>query len=973
MNVVIFGDELAYNRLPYTKLKDAILKISENGGNTIRLWLGAETFEFEWGVDDVGKYDNRQNRMFDFDDLLDLAEKNDVYFQLTINEAYEFSELWDNNPYRTLLGSGEDQDAFFTKQSCKDLHKQKLRYIISRWGYSPNIFAFEMWNEVDFYKPNNGFWNNKSNVENWHIEMIEYAKRLDFNRHMFTTSTGSISAGDVLYGLEQIDFVPDHHYSTDFNSEFQYNYLTKFSLNNYKKPYLLAEYGDDYSGCWLGTSNFTSSGYSLGNFFHDVNQMHQTIWSSAFSGAGGSGLFWWADHVFNDCWGGQYQYLKPLSKFMNNVDLLDKPLTSISNNCTCSGLKDSPHPDWCGSNPSPNKCHPVCKTGENSANIINTNYSIATSNDCKIEVFALVDEDKVVGWIHNKDNYWYNLPHNAGPINTPICTQLNDNQPSIPDDITTLTNETITLSNLPCDGEYKIEFFSTYPEYDIDNDGINDNGGIIHSFTINSINAHCGELTFTIPKLQALGTAPFAPDYGFKVSKIKNSWSNIILNSDNCNYFNETGPDDYINIFFNCPDYINGDISGDNKNIFYHGYDDRLQHFWYENGQWNHEWLTDWNNTSQNVGGDISHSERDVFYRGTDNRLHHYWYDNDQWNHEWLTNWNNTSQNVGGAISYSNGNVFYRGTDKRLHHYWYDNGQWNHEWLTDWNNTSQNVGGDIAYYGRNVFYKGIDGRLHYFWYGNNQWNHGWLTNWSNTSENVGGSISTPKIDGKVFYEGSDNRLHQYYFLNGQWNHTWHTDWTNTSQNIGGDITCSPDGSHVFYRGNDGYIHQQYYMGDGQWGHDWMVCYDNLKISLKAKSHISSSNDKVFYEGSDSKVHIWEYGTQCNPRSSDMIPGNETEFRNKVVSEGPSLLSVQNNIELGGKISPNPFSNNILIQDVSENQSIKIYDALGRIFYESTDFNYSELYIDTQSWPKGMFIINVQQGNRSNNIKLIKHD
>ena len=81
--------------------------------------------------------------------------------------------------------------------------------------------------------------------------------------------------------------------------------------------------------------------------------------------------------------------------------------------------------------------------------------------------------------------------------NQPFCMSLNDNDAPI----SVLENETVTIDGIPCDGKYKIEFYSAYPEYDIDNDGINDNGGIIPQFTLEYVSVHCGSIEFGLPKL----------------------------------------------------------------------------------------------------------------------------------------------------------------------------------------------------------------------------------------------------------------------------------------------------------------------------------------------------------------------------------------------------------------------------------------------------------------------------------------
>ena len=48
-----------------------------------------------------------------------------------------------------MVGPFPNGKIFFTSQKAMDRYKDKLRYVVARWGYSPHIAALEFFNEID--------------------------------------------------------------------------------------------------------------------------------------------------------------------------------------------------------------------------------------------------------------------------------------------------------------------------------------------------------------------------------------------------------------------------------------------------------------------------------------------------------------------------------------------------------------------------------------------------------------------------------------------------------------------------------------------------------------------------------------------------------------------------------------------------------------------------------------------------------
>ncbi|OON66945.1 DUF5060 domain-containing protein [Hymenobacter sp. CRA2] len=532
LNVTNTWNNGPYNRLPYRDARVGIQRIAEQGGNYARVLLIPAQFGIEGPDGPAGSYDLRQNRAYDFDEVLELAARRGVYLQtvlVTQDELFDsesFGRAWPKHPYYQRLPPGSPNTRFFADSVCRQLLRQRIRYIMARWGYSPALFGVELMGEADCFGAgtNDQFWDrdNPRLLRRWADEMLAYARSLA-PQHLYTINVGYAFSGNyplsdtsaAPYYSPQVDFVQDHYYSSDKNVEYQRAFMARRAAGLYpSKPYFVGEFGLEQNGCWYGSSNFTRKLYPPGLLYHDLNELHNTLWSSAFNGSGGTAMYWWANQVFGLCFGGQYHYLKPLQQFLNACPIFEERYEAVASPCPGdAGPKDAKHEPT-----SPGNCIPIWTVGrEDGANPAFLPTGARTSTPM-LEVYALRSPARVVGWVHNRHNYWYKLPHSAGPKENAACNALNDNQPSTPDSIPALVGQQVTIERRVRPGRYRLEFFSTYPFYDVNRDGKKDQGGVIPQFTTEVRASADSALTFTVPPLRPLGTAPYAPDYGFKAT-----------------------------------------------------------------------------------------------------------------------------------------------------------------------------------------------------------------------------------------------------------------------------------------------------------------------------------------------------------------------------------------------------------------------------------------------------------------------
>jgi PKD repeat protein len=215
------GINIGWNSIAnYTAIID---NLSAAKANTFRYWHTPFAQQaLEWKptsfYDGLGVYSQEAAAMSD--QLLDHCEGKNMYMQLTIFQHGMFSEnvdsMWVDNPYNTVNGGYIDRaEEYFYNDASKVQTKKLLRYIVARWAYSKNLFAWEFFNEVQF----TGIHNEQTSrwfpgVLTWHSEMSQYIQSIDPFNHIMTTVAehDQIPHFDSISALDNIQY---HLYSNN--------------------------------------------------------------------------------------------------------------------------------------------------------------------------------------------------------------------------------------------------------------------------------------------------------------------------------------------------------------------------------------------------------------------------------------------------------------------------------------------------------------------------------------------------------------------------------------------------------------------------------------------------------------------------------------------------------------------------------------------------------------------------------------
>jgi len=289
-------------------------QLSQNGGNIARVWMAAWSFGIEWNDTGLGNYTLRQQQAWLLDQVFKLAEKHNVYILLALLNHGPFSKTvnpeWDDNPYNVAKGGMlKAPEEFATNPQAKAYFKRRLRYIAARWSYSPHLFAWEWWNEVN--------WTPLADdalLGPWIGEMNKELQLFDPYHHLVSSSYAN-GTNTQLWKMPELSFSQQHDYTghdpiREFKSAF--DDIIKTAPN---KPILMAEHGFSPADA--------DSAVDL-----EMMHLHNGIWAAPFTGYAGTSMYWWWDTLFdkNNLW----TEFKGVADFMQGENLAAMTVTTAT-------------------------------------------------------------------------------------------------------------------------------------------------------------------------------------------------------------------------------------------------------------------------------------------------------------------------------------------------------------------------------------------------------------------------------------------------------------------------------------------------------------------------------------------------------------------------------------------------------------------------------------------------------------------
>lgn len=285
------------------------------GINLARIWLQwNQVLSIEHQGTGAGRYDLANAWRMDY--VLDLARQNGVrvFFTCDSPEPYQkehywlgklTAKPWERCPHNTANGGPlKEPRELYTTEEGHRLIRQRLRYIVARWGWDPNIFCWELWNELNVFP---GWDKLVPEIARWHAEMACVLRSLDPNRHLISTSFCTSEGHADIWKLPELDFIQSHTYGVTDMAE-KLPEVTRTMKQRYGRPHLFGEFGVPLTAEVLaGMAQVDPQGVHL----------HNALWSSALSGGAGTAICWWWDNYVhpNDL----YHVFTPLARFCEGV------------------------------------------------------------------------------------------------------------------------------------------------------------------------------------------------------------------------------------------------------------------------------------------------------------------------------------------------------------------------------------------------------------------------------------------------------------------------------------------------------------------------------------------------------------------------------------------------------------------------------------------------------------------------------
>jgi hypothetical protein len=278
--------------------------LANKSGNFVRVRMDPWSNGIE--VEQLGVYgsyyDNfrRQWHAYELDKFFEICESNGIYIMLSLEQdqiyqAHAYGGVgpnpygWPNNVYSSIVPNCTD---FFHNSTAISYYKQRLYYIMSRYGYSSNLGIIQIINETNGIGA--GYTTNYENdpalrqhVYNWvttevapylnsfypgHLRMTGFSD-ISLSNPNTATNPNSSSIMNIRsmnhYGHDKM--VPKTRFDRSFT---QIN-------TGFKKPFIFAEIA--ISDCPGGT---TLEGCTNVEF-------HNGIWATSMAGGFGTGLYWY--------------------------------------------------------------------------------------------------------------------------------------------------------------------------------------------------------------------------------------------------------------------------------------------------------------------------------------------------------------------------------------------------------------------------------------------------------------------------------------------------------------------------------------------------------------------------------------------------------------------------------------------------------------------------------------------------------
>ncbi|NOZ21495.1 MAG: DUF5060 domain-containing protein [Planctomycetes bacterium] len=303
-------------------------RVADGGGNFVRLrmdsWFSAIEMAPDKATGYLGLGYYHQGSSWEVDRLYELAERRGIYIMHCLDNANANVNLrsgkhagkkiaWRASYDHYLKKNGGVTDShqdFWTNEEVQRFVRNKLRYVVARWGWSPNSMCWEFWNEVSLRK------DIIDACAAWLRDTARYLRSIDPYEHPITTSVmGDHGLMPRIFGLPEMEINQIHCYHGRDVAMAEREMCVGITDTS-KKPFFVGEFG-------VGPDFMRT----VREWDADGLHLHNGLWAPMFSRGAGPAAHWYVSSFIDAC--DLYHQFKPVSDFVRKIDWLDPELKAM--------------------------------------------------------------------------------------------------------------------------------------------------------------------------------------------------------------------------------------------------------------------------------------------------------------------------------------------------------------------------------------------------------------------------------------------------------------------------------------------------------------------------------------------------------------------------------------------------------------------------------------------------------------------
>lgn len=275
------GFNLGWQNPGLIPLTEQIAKMARHGVNWTRIWACHWDGKNPWfrhpgdAPEPAPEGHLWMPALRQWDAIVAACETHDVPMQFVLFHHGAFSSRvnpnWPEHPWNAKNGGFlEDAADFFTHEEARRRAKLWLRTAVARWGHSPGILAWELFNEVEWVDAR--YADRWDDIARWHDEMAAYLREIDPYGRLVTTSSELHVSG--LW--RSMDFYQPHTYPANVFD------AIAGTRPPSAKPLFFGEFGGQ------GARDYGDEERAV---------LRDGLWAGVFGGHAGAGQYWFWDRM----------------------------------------------------------------------------------------------------------------------------------------------------------------------------------------------------------------------------------------------------------------------------------------------------------------------------------------------------------------------------------------------------------------------------------------------------------------------------------------------------------------------------------------------------------------------------------------------------------------------------------------------------------------------------------------------------